>query len=356
MAQIKIQADYILRQLALDSQGHGANVTVEYQQRAYEFYLVDITVGTPPQTFSVLFDTGSHWLWVTDASCAASVCPQEPQPGYRRKTFNDTASSTLLKTGKTVYMHYGAGPASGLLATDVLSTGGIRVENVSVVLVDDMAEGVPLAPFDGVFGAKFTNVSRDGWETPIYSILSQVEKQLFTIALSGHEDLKPGTGAGFVTYGGLDEVNCAKDWQFVDVGNATDDVWNFELDGYSYGDLSKEEKVLTEMDTGNPGMSLPSDVVDKIVSDAKGEYVPDLRIYVIDCKAAKSLPDIVLTIGGRKFPIPAKEYVLDIGYQPGKCVLNLQSFGFMLGDPFYRTYCTAYDHEKKRIGIAKSLI
>lgn len=40
--------DSILRQLALEeSRENGANVTIEHQQRAYEFYLVDITVGTP---------------------------------------------------------------------------------------------------------------------------------------------------------------------------------------------------------------------------------------------------------------------------------------------------------------------
>lgn len=48
------------------------------------------------------------------------------------------------------------------------------------------------------------------------------------------ENLKPGTGAGVITYGGLDDVNCAKDWLFVDVGNATDSAWNFEMDGYVF--------------------------------------------------------------------------------------------------------------------------
>jgi len=48
-----------------------------------------------------------------------------------------------------------------------------------------MAEGVPRTPFDGVFGAMFMNIYKDGWITTIYSVLSQVDQQLFTIALSG---------------------------------------------------------------------------------------------------------------------------------------------------------------------------
>jgi len=71
---------------------------------------------------------------------------------------------------------------------------------------------------------------------------------------------------------------------------------------YAYGDFSRTTKVLTAMDTGDPGMSVSSDIFDKIVSDAKGE--PAAGFYVVDCEVAKSLPDIVLTIGGRKYPQP----------------------------------------------------
>ncbi|KAH7699801.1 pregnancy-associated glycoprotein 8, partial [Aphelenchoides avenae] len=99
-----------------------ANVTIEYQQGAYEWYMIDIQLGTPRQTFRVDFDTGSGWLWVADADCqldSGGPCPPEPQPGYHLKTFNESASSTLQKTNQYVEMDYGAGSASGNLATDV---------------------------------------------------------------------------------------------------------------------------------------------------------------------------------------------------------------------------------------------
>lgn len=37
-------------------------------------------------------------------------------------------------------------------------------------------------------------------------------------------------------------------------------------------------------------------------------------VYVVDCDV-KGLPDIVFTIGGHEYPVPSKEYIIDVSQQ-----------------------------------------
>ncbi|KAH7715429.1 ASP-1 protein [Aphelenchoides avenae] len=228
-----------------------STITVQPQSKALEWYVVDIAVGTPPQHFHVWFSTGWSEFWVTDSGCMLyhlgqapfAPCPVEPQPGYKRAFFNESASSTLKKANRGRAELYFA---NGWLATDVFQLGGLQIKNMSVVLADRLDDDFETEfralknwPIDGILGLG-TGTPWDNtgaWASPLQQIVPLLDRPMFTFALSGHQDQKAGTGAGVLTYGAVDTVNCASDWHYVNAYNDVSDggdefsTWRTWIDG-----------------------------------------------------------------------------------------------------------------------------
>jgi hypothetical protein len=74
-------------------------------------YYGHIYLGTPPQLFTVCFDTGSGSLWVPSATCKDKGCLP------RQHKFNAASSSTFETDEEAVSMDYGIGHASGIMGT-----------------------------------------------------------------------------------------------------------------------------------------------------------------------------------------------------------------------------------------------
>ena len=76
-------------------------------------YSGDLYIGTPKQQFSLIFDTGSSWIWVNDASCGKFCHPSH--------SFSASDSSSIVETGNNVTLHYGQGKAFGRIVTETVS-------------------------------------------------------------------------------------------------------------------------------------------------------------------------------------------------------------------------------------------
>lgn len=82
-------------------------------------YTIDIEVGTPPQTITVLVDTGSSNLWLNptcETSGQQKYCESFPQ-------FNYNESSSLEDTSFAQLLSYGKGNASVEFVTDNILFG-----------------------------------------------------------------------------------------------------------------------------------------------------------------------------------------------------------------------------------------
>nr|XP_030708017.1 pregnancy-associated glycoprotein 2-like [Globicephala melas] len=80
-------------------------------------YVGNITIGTPPQQFKVVFDTGSADLWVPSTYCDSRPC-------YTHNVFNPHASTTFRLSGFPVDLTYGSGRMVGFLGYDTVRVTG----------------------------------------------------------------------------------------------------------------------------------------------------------------------------------------------------------------------------------------
>ena len=89
-------------------------------------YLGKVEVGTPPQSFIVVYDTGSSNFWVPSAKCTDVII----SPACKTdKKFDSNQSSTFEVDGRDYFLPYGSGVAAGYLGRDEVGLGGTVIHN-----------------------------------------------------------------------------------------------------------------------------------------------------------------------------------------------------------------------------------
>ncbi|XP_056242750.1 gastricsin-like [Seriola aureovittata] len=313
-------------------------------------YYGAITIGTPPQSFEVLFDTGSSNLWVNSIYCNTQACDTH-------KKFNPQQSSTFSGTRQSFYLPYGAGSLYGVFGYDTVNVGGIVINNQEVGLsTDEPGQNFVVAKFDGILGLSYPAISAGG-ETPVMdNMMSQnlLGTNIFAFYLS-----RGGQQGSVLSFGGVDEnlfrgqiywtpVTSETYWQ---IG-----VQGFQINGQETGWCSRGCQSI--VDTGTSTLTAPGQFLGDLMQEI-GAQQSQYGMYTVDCSQVNNLPTLTFVISGVSFPLPPSAYISQHGYND--CVVGITPTylpprdgepSWIFGDVFLREYYSVYDRTNNRVGFA----
>ena len=327
-------------------------------------YLGEVQIGTPPQSFSVVYDTGSSNLWVPDTLCndysvSPSCAVQHKYVNTSSSTFK--AACSLLRC--ELILPYGSGTVIGELSLDTVTVGGLALSGTDfgrvTVEPGPLSEwGAPL--FDGILGLAYPIIAM-----PLLSFLpgpfdimetrKLLPADLFSVYLSSaYNDT-----TSFVAFGEVDNgagahftpplIEVPQDALQAELGYWCTSLTSINVNGKGQPG-TVNAGLIGVIDTGTSLIAGPPDVVNPIIAQIN---------VTEDCSNLASLPNIsfVMALSGaatQEFVLTPTQYSVRIPGskgQPDQCQCGLFAFDagegllplWVLGDPFIRTFFTVFN-------------
>jgi len=303
-------------------------------------YFIEVEIGTPPQTFTMVPDTGSSNLWVYSSSCWSLPCWTHP-------LYNSKKSSTYEKDGSDFVIQYGSGGVKGTVSKDVAKMGDDITAPMSFGEVTS-ASGVSFiaSQMSGILGLAYDTISVN--KLPTFFDNAALTDKSFSFYLHDTAD------QSYMVVPGMDSEN----YETIEKHNVVEQkYWALKLDSIAQGDSKIDASdYKAVIDSGTSLLVGPKKIVDPLI---KGITVKK------DCSNIDSLPSMTFTIDETDYELDASDYVLKItqGGQ-SECLIGVQSMDFpegfnyfILGDVFMRKYPSYFNLNDNTVSfqVAKTL-
>ncbi|KAM9326654.1 pepsin A-like [Gastrophryne carolinensis] len=307
-------------------------------------YFGTISIGTPPQSFTVIFDTGSANLWVPSVYCSSAACTNHPM-------FNPQQSSTFQVSNTPLSIQYGSGSMTGTVGYDTVQVGNIQITNQAFGL--SLTEPGPTfyhAPFDGILGLAYPSIAC-ALVMPVFDNMWKqglIPQDLFSFYLSSQEE-----SGSFVLFGGTDSSYWSGSLNWVPLTAET--YWKITVDSVSVNGQVIASSFPAIVDTGTSVMIGPPNPITNI-QDYIGASKDSNGDYVIDCNMS-NMPTVIYTINGIQYPLTPNAYVRQTqdgclsGFQ-AMTLPNISGDLWILGDIFIRQYYVVFDRANNYVGMA----
>jgi len=316
-------------------------------------YYGSINVGTPPQSFNVIFDTGSGDFILPSKKCDDTPCtkhhlyaPEQSKTNMQIGWIDEP--TTPLKEGddrdvKTI--NFATGEATGEYSRDVVCLAKQCGLTDFITLSEESDDPFLTAPWDGIVGLALSISSAPQFNTfpQLYTTKGQ---QMFSMYYAATE-YGSKTRDGEVTFGAIKESRLGGPitWSPVSV----DGYWQIKIDdvlvdGKPSNLCDSKTGCQAAVDSGSSLLLGPSMLI--------GALTKKLNIED-DCVNALS---VGFMIQGKKFELKPEEYLDKTKNGCWMAMSSVRNTGrgplIVLGYPFLRKFYSVFDYGEKRVGFA----
>lgn len=214
--------------VANEKRGSGEGSVSNSPEDSDSEYIATISVGTPPVTLPMDFDTGSSDLWVMG-----------PKISGASKTYDPSSSSSATDmSGSTWQISYGDGSSSsGDVYKDKVTIGNLTVTDQAVEVATTVsAEFTQDSAMSGLVGlamSSLNTISPTPQNTWFDNIKSSLQSEVFTADLKHQKD-------GTYNFGYIDDSAYTGTMYYADLitGSQYGGYWTIAATGYAVGDGS----------------------------------------------------------------------------------------------------------------------
>lgn len=314
-------------------------------------YYGDVSIGTPGQTFLVVFDSGSGNLVIPGEDCQSAACKDHHHFKKNSSTLEQVVCSEEARLGQETVITFGTGMVQGKCMKDrVCITESMCTSMSFISATVETDDPFDKFHFDGILGLGLPEVS----QTEDFNLMSKLIKSdllelpYFSIYFSAREP-------SMVTFGGHSEEHLASPdifWTYVTRSSRwrpSTGYWeviskDIAIDNVAQGLYDNFPLVV---DSGTSELAGPADVIEKIRN----------RIGIKeDCSNFKDMPLLGFLVQDYILNLEPEQYIDNDGQN---CEITLMTLDvpppkgplFVLGIPFLERFYTHYDAKNRMLGF-----
>lgn len=315
----------------LNSKYMGEHVTIKDYMNAQ--YFVEMTVGTPGQSFTVVPDTGSSNLWLYSSKCLSLPCWYHPK-------YNHGKSSTYVSDGEVFDITYGSGSVKGTVSQDVATIGDIQATMKFGEITGVSGMAFYVSQMSGIMGLAYDSISVDS--LPTWLMQSNLKDHSFTFYLHNNPE------ESYLEIPGMDTNSL----EVIETHKVVEEkYWALSLTSMQQTGKSviSGDNYKAVIDSGTSLLAGPTDLVNSLIEGIEVKK---------DCSNLSSLPTLTFTIDGTAYPLAPSDYTLNAG---GSCIMGIQGMDFpsgfnyfILGDVFMRKYPSYFNRDQNTVSFLRS--